>query len=587
MKVLAELTPFLSNHKLAITAVAVMLLFNGALVILTGFAASYIVDGLPDNQQDAHEFLDVSLKYSIIAIFVMALLRYMHSCILVRVAAKVTEAIRSRVFNNITDQNLAYFDRQHSGDMQTRIVSDVNVVGQFISSQIPVNLSSSVKLIGGLAGAAIVSVKLTVAVVVALPLLFLPFFVVAKPIRNVAKFVQSATSDVGTFAGESFRNVKIVQAYNKKVEEKRRFSELAGIVVEGTMRRARLEQAVGALINAFALLGTAILLWVCAKSIYQGNMSTGQLVSFGYFVYLIVTAASKFVNFISAMNSVIGSAEKIVEYLKLEKQSWSKRHGEFNGNGQIKFNDIYFSYPNRSDTQVLHGINLSIDAGAHVTVVGPSGAGKSTLFELLLRFYELKHGVVTIDGTNIKELDLDQLRNAIGFVPQKENLISGTVLDNICYGIDNADETKAREVAEKVGVDEFIKQLPNGYKTDLGEVGGRLSGGQKQRISLARALLRNPKILLLDEANSALDVESDRYIAKSIKVWAKEHGATVITIAHRLETAKQADSIIVMDRGRVVSEGKHEELLEKCAIYQTLSFGEEEVEVDGFALEAC
>lgn len=568
---LSRLIPFIDGHKFTIFFVILLLLINAGMVISVGFAVNYVIDNIPTDAVEAEQFFNKVLYVALGIILFGAVVRFLHSYLLAKIATSITQDIRCKVFNNITDQGLEYFDKQHSGDMQTRIIADINVVGQLISTQIPINLSSLVRLIGGLVGAVLVSVKMTVAVLVALPLLFLPFFILAKPIRRLSKQLQKSVSDLGMFAGESFRNVKIIQAYNKKNNEKARFKGLAKGVVTIALRRARYDYLVSAAVNALALSGAVLLLWGSARDISQGMMSVGQLASLGYFVFMVVTAASQFINTISSLNSALGSADKISQYLSLEKYTWSSTIQEFNGEGDIRYQQVKFNYPNRPDIQVLHGIDLTIEAGSQVVIVGPSGAGKSTLFELLLRFYELDKGSISIGGNNIKDLDIELGRKFIGLVPQKENLVSGTVLDNICYGLDEIDEETAMTYAKKVKIDDFIKRLPNGYHTDIGEVGGRLSGGQKQRISLARAMANNPRILLLDEANSALDVETDRYIAKSIKEWAAEHSATVITIAHRLETARNAQRIIVMEDGAIIGDGTHEQLMITCPVYCQLA----------------
>lgn len=574
-RVLGVLLPYLEPHKLVLTVVILMLLLNGALTIGFGFAANYVVDNLPDERATAIEFIDSALKYALIFIFSAAVVRYTHSYLLVKVAAKVTEAIRTKVFANINSQSQGYFDGQHSGDLQTRIVADINMVGQFISAQIPVNLSSLVRLIGGLVGAIFVSSKLTLAVIIGLPLLFLPFFVVAKPLRLAGKNVQSATSEVGQFAGESFRNVKLIKAYNHEERQNNRFANYAADVVRFTLNKARLEQGVGAAINGFAMLGAAFLLWFCAKNIYQGVMTVGELVSFSYFVYLMVVSVSKVINFVSSLNGIMGSAEKVVDYLELETNTWHNSETPIKVTGSINFKDIYFSYPKRPKMQVLNGVNLDIDVGSHIAVVGSSGAGKSTLFELLLRFYPMKQGQILINGIDISELSMVQLRNCIGFVPQKESLVSGTILENIRFGTEGTSRENVVNIVGRLGLHEFIESLPNGYDTDLGEVGSRLSGGQKQRIALARALIGKPQILLLDEANSALDKETDRFISKFIHSWSKQNNVTVITIAHRLETAANADEIVVMDEGQVIGKGTHEQLILSCQLYKKLVQGSE------------
>lgn len=565
-----QLLPFLGEHRIAISVVVALLLINSAIIIAVGFGASYIVDNLPTSPSEAKQFIDRVMQWTLFAIILGTLVRFFHNYLLARISTLIIEDIRRRVFDNITAQNIAFFDNHQSGDMQTRIIADINVVGQFVSTQIPVNLASLVRLIGGIAGASVISLPLTIAVMIGLPLLFSPFFFVARYIRRFSSQVQGSTSELGRFTGESFRNAKIVHAYGRQAQQMKTFSSLARSVVSFSLKRAALEQSTSAIINGFAMTGAALLLWYCATNIYSGAMTVGMLVSFSYFVYMVAMAASKLVSSVSALNSALGAADKIVGYLELEPHRWPSRVGLESSACAIEFVDVSFRYPNRPDVKVLDHFTTSFKLGSHVAIVGSSGAGKSTVFELILRFYQPQVGAIFFGKQNINDLSMNDYRSFFGYVPQKESLVSGTVLENICFGNSKLTLKDAREAVKIVGLDEFILQLPTGYDTDLGEVAGRLSGGQKQRLAIARALVYEPKVLLLDEANSALDAQSDRRIAHALKLWVNEQKATLLTIAHRLETAQLADSIVVMDSGKVVGEGSHHALKQSCEIYRRL-----------------
>lgn len=582
---LKKLLPYIVSHRVSMVVVIVAMLISIAISISMGFGLSYVVDRFPADPVAGSVFLDELLVVVISVVFVFFSVKYISGYILQKVATKVAEKIRCDIFNNIVDQDLEYIERQNSGDMQTRIVADTNAVGRFLTMQVPVIFSAVLSLIGGIIGALYISTKLTLIVLVFAPLVFLPFIIFAKRLRYFGERVQSAISDVGRFSGEAFRNIKVMKAYNKEIDEKQKFSGYAVNTTDYILRSIRLSLVIRSVVSASATIAAAVLLWHFAKSIYANTMTIGQLMAFAYFARLIVGAAQQFVGIVTSTNVIVGKAQKVMEFLETERHSWPSPIGDFPVEGGIEFKDICFGYPNRPDTVVLKGINLVIKAGTHVAIVGPSGAGKSTMFDLLLRLYNPQQGTIYFDGTDSKDFGVEQLRAFMGFVPQRESLISGSVFDNISYGTKNADEASVALAGKKANADDFIQQLPQGYNTDLGEIGNRLSGGQKQRISLARALIRNPQILLLDEANSALDAESDRLLSEAIMHWAKTEHKTVITIAHRLSTARHADLIVVMDNGSIVGQGSHEELLKTSPVYHSLAsagsqgFGESMLEV--------
>lgn len=569
---LKSLLPYIANFKMQMIVVVIAMLVSVSISVAIGFGLRNLIDKIPTNPEQGIEFLDTVLTIVVYVVVISAIVKYISTYILQNVAARISENIRCDIFNNIVNNNLAYIEGQNSGDMQTRIVADTNAVGRFLTMQIPIVLTAILSLIGGVLGALFISARLTIIVLIFAPLIFLPFLIFAKRLRFLGERVQHAISNVGRFSGEAFRNIKVMKAYNKEIEEKQKFSKYAARITSFIMRSLRLSLTLRTVIGAVASIATAVLLWHVAQDIYQGTTTIGQLLAFTYFAKLIVSASQQFVGVVTSINVIVGKAQKVIEFLKIEKHAWPSPVENFIAKGAIEFSDVSFVYPNRPKITVLNGVNFSIKPGSHVAIVGSSGAGKSTVFDLILRLYSPQQGDIYFDGINCNDLSVDQIRSYIGFVPQKESLISGTVYENISYGTSNADEQSVKAAAEKAYADEFIERLPKGYHTDLGEIGNRLSGGQKQRISLARALIRNPQILLLDEANSALDSESDRLVSKAIQNWAKTQHKTVLSIAHRLTSARDADLIIVMNQGVVAAYGKHDDLIENSEIYRNLSF---------------
>lgn len=569
-----KLQPYLFDHKKAMVVVLISMLVSTAIAVSMGFGLRFIFDRFPSDPVAGSEFLNDILVVVISIIVIFTIVNFISSYVLQKVAAKISEKIRCDIFSNIITNNLAYIESQNTGDMQTRIVADTNAVSRFLTRQVPIILGASLSLLGGVAGALLISVKLTFLVVICAPVIFLPVILFSHHLRRLGQLVQTSIANVGRYSGEVFRNIKIVKAYNKEDREREEFSNHAAETTKYTVKSARLSMVLSSSVSGIAFTAAALLFWQIANDIYHSNMTVGQFLAFVYFARLIIQSAQQFVGIVTSLNTVVGQAHKVLEFIHNERLTWDSPIKDFTPKGTVEFNGVSFNYPSRPNIPVLKGIFLRIEAGQNVAIVGPSGAGKSTLFDLLLRLYDVEQGTIVVDGHDYKDIGIDKLRSFIGLVPQKESLISGTVLDNISYGSQDAviDESLIVSAAKKAHADEFIEKLPNGYNTDIGEIGGRLSGGQKQRLALARALIRNPQILLLDEANSALDSESDKYVSEAIRSWSRANQKTVVTIAHRLSSVQHADSIIVMDNGMIVDQGTHEELLTSSEVYKNLVY---------------
>ncbi|MEW5251479.1 ABC transporter ATP-binding protein [Microbulbifer discodermiae] len=573
---LKKLLPYFSSHTSLLVIGLLSMLIGIAMSFSVGFLIRYVVDAFPETQSEAVQFLDNALLVAFAYIIVSGIAGFVAGVCLRKLSQNIARDVRKDIFKNLINRSMAYIGQQSSGDIHTRVVADAGAVGRFLAEQVPTIITAGLTMLVGVVGALFISTKLTLIVLCALPFVFLPVIFVSKRLRILGREVQTAIATLGSFTGEVFRNIKVVRAYNRGREESHIFGKKAQNVVDFRMKTLHVELSVSLLVESLALMAFVVLLWSSGKDIFTGGMTVGQLIAFAYFSLMIVQSGMRFLKVVTSLNVAVGTSKKVLEYIADEKVEWptSVEASEFVG--MVEFKNLFFRYPERPDVEVLKGLNLNIRPGTHLALVGHSGAGKSTLFELLLKLYDEYEGEICVDGKDLRLVDTVAFRSAIGYVPQSESLFSGSVKDNIAYGSDGVSEEHIVAAAQMAQADEFIRNLPAGYETDLGEVGGRLSGGQKQRIALARALLRDPKILLLDEAKSALDSESERQVAQAINQWAESRNATVISIAHRPSTIRQADTVAVVDKGVVVDQGDHDSLLKRCPIYERLVFEQSE-----------
>lgn len=566
------LKPYVGKHRVLL-AVGIVGTITGALVSFSiGLAIKYFIDSVPPDAQGGFKVLDKALLVAVTVVALSTLIGFSTTYSLVKVAMKVIRDLRVDVFSSLIGQRVSYLEQHPSGELQTRIISDTDIVGGFSTQQVPKIVTASISVIAGTVGALFISRWLTLIVLAVLPFVFLPAFIWAGRLRKYGAQIQQKTAELGKETGEIFRNIKLVHVYNKEAQERSRFRELADAVVTTVVRAARLQTAMSSAVSLMATVALLVLLWIAARGIYSGALTVGQLMSFGYFNVLIIQSVAAFFGSVTSLEQTTGAAQRIMGYLSVEDHPWPRSASPVGISGALEFRDVHFRYPARSQVDVLKGISFAVEAGASIVIVGPSGAGKSALFELLLGLYSPDRGHILIDGRDSREFGRGQLCSFVGYVPQKEALRSGTVFDNIVYGALAADEAKVVAAAELACAHEFIVQLPQGYRTDLGEVAGRLSGGERQRISLARALIREPRILLLDEDKSALDADSERRVSASVRKWAVAHGTTVISIAHRLSSIGPVDRILVVDSGVIAGYGSHADLLRCCETYRNLVY---------------
>jgi ATP-binding cassette, subfamily B, bacterial len=564
------LMPYIRRHRVLV-AMGIFGAVVGALASFSiGLALRHVIDTVPTNANEGYQYLNHILGLALAALAAVTAVGFVSSYSLMKVTARVVRDLRHDVFCSLIGQQVSYLEHHPSGELQTRIIADTGTLGGFSTRQVAKVVTAGMGAIAGIVGALYISAWLTMVVIAFLPLVFLPLLVWGRRLRELSAETQQRTAELGKATGEVLRNIKVVHVHNQESHESSRFLQLADAVATTMVRSNRLRLAMETLVSVMATSAALLLVWSAAKGIYSGVLTVGELISFAFFNSLIVQSVSVFFGLAAALKQTLGAAQRIMDYMSVEAHPWPSRAKSVSIQGAIEFRGIHFKYPARPQINVLRDVSFVIEAGATVTIVGPTGAGKSALFELLLGLYSPDAGTILIDGTDCRELGRDQLRSSIGYVPQRESLRSGTVFDNIVYGAATTNEARVVEAAKVACAHEFIVQLPHGYQTDLGEVAARLSGGQKQRISLARALVREPRILLLDEEKSALDADSERRVSSSVRNWAASRGATVVSIAHRLSNLDSADRILVVNEGAVVGYGHHAELLAGCDTYRTL-----------------
>ncbi|MBH1654407.1 ATP-binding cassette domain-containing protein [Stenotrophomonas maltophilia] len=485
---------------------------------------------------------------------------------------KVVADLRSQLYAHLIQLGAGFHDRSRSGELVSRLTADTELLRSVVGSTMSVALRSTVTVIGSLAMLFVTSPRLAAWSLLGIPLAVLPIIIGARKLRTGARNSQDRIADANSLASETLGAVRTVQAHAREPYERGRFDKALGDAIGAARRRIGAQSLVTA--SAILLVFGAIVgvLWLGAHDVIDGRLSAGTLGQFVLYALIGGGSVGALAEVWNELQRAAGGMGRIGELLQedIEIRAPAQPHALPQPlRGEIQFNDVVFHYPQRPDQAALDHFNLHVRPGETVALVGPSGAGKSTVLSMLLRFHDPASGRIDVDGIDVRQVDPAELRAQLALVPQQPTLFAASARDTIRYGRLQASDADVEDAARAAEADGFLRALPQGYDSELGERGARLSGGQQQRVAIARALLKDAPILLLDEATSALDAQSEHSVQQALERLMA--GRTTLVIAHRLATVLKADRIVVMDQGRIVAEGTHAQLLAEGGLYAELA----------------
>ena len=515
---------------------------------------------------------DRTFGFVLLVILALALATAARYFFVTLLGERVVADLRTRLYAHLLGLDAGFFDRSRSGELISRLTADAELLRSVVGSSMSVALRSIVTVIGALAMLFVTSPKLAAWALIGIPLAVLPIVVGSRRIQKVSRASQDRVADANALAAEALGAVRTVQAHAREAYERQRYATAIATAVATARKRIGAQSIVTAVAMSLIFGAIIVVLWSGAHDVIAGRMSAGSLGQFVLYALIGGGSVGALAEVWNELQRAAGGMGRINELLQESSQVTAPATPTtFSGRvrGEIVFDSVTFHYPQRPDTAALQDFSLRVRPGETVALVGPSGAGKSTLLSLLLRFHDPQSGRITLDGIDLRELDLDALREAIALVPQSPTLFAASAADNIRYGRLDATDEEVRQAAAAAEAETFLDALPDGFASELGERGTRLSGGQQQRVAIARALLKDAPVLLLDEATSALDAQSERAVQTALDHLME--GRTTLVVAHRLATVLRADRIVVIDAGRIVAEGTHAALIAQGGLYAELA----------------
>jgi ATP-binding cassette subfamily B protein len=553
--------------KIACAIAALIVAAAATLAIPNGF--KLVIDrGFGQSGGDIGRWFEYLLGIVIILAIATALRFYFVSWLGERVVAD----LRGAVVNNLLRLSPSYFEVNRPAEVASRLTADTTLIEQVVGTTVSVALRNVVMAIGGLAYLFTLAPRLTLMLMLGIPLILFPIVYIGRKLRDMSRKSQDRIADVGVVVDEVLGAMKVVQAFGQEAREGQRFSSAVEDAFATARRRIRIRSALTAILISMMFGAITMIMWQGALDVQSGRMTGGSIAAFVLTGGLVAGSLGALTEVYGELVRGAGAAGRLAELLAERPGIAAPANPVALPQpplGHVAFDNVTFRYPTRPETSALRGFSLSIAPGETVAVVGPSGAGKSTLFQLIQRFYDPESGTISVDGVALPSADPADVRARIAMVPQETVIFAASARDNLRYGRWDASDDALWAAADAANATEFLRKLPQGLDTYMGEGGARLSGGQRQRLAIARAILRDAPILLLDEATSALDAESERLVQDALDRLMTDR--TTIVIAHRLATVRAADRIIVMDEGRIVEQGTHATLSRAQGLYARLA----------------
>ena len=560
---------FIARYKGHVAAaIAVLLLSTIATLAIPGAFRLIIDRGFSGESGDISRWF----QYLLIIVLVLALASGTRVYFISWLGERVVADLRAAVQRNLLRLQPAFFEENRPSEIASRLTADTTIIYQVISTTITTALRNSLLAVGGLIYLFALAPALTGLLLIGIPVMILPIAFLGRRVRTVSRKGSDRLAEMGAMVDETLGAMKTVQSYGQEAREASRFGASVDAVFATARQRIMARAVMTTVVIALIFGAIALVMWQGALDVQSGHITQGTIAAFLICGGLVASALGSLTEVYGELLLGAGAAGRLAELIAVEPEIRSPAQPKPLPQpplGTLEFEDVAFRYPTRPEVAALTNFNLSVKRGETLAVVGPSGAGKSTLFQLAQRFYDPHAGSVRLDSVDLREVDLTDMRARIAMVPQETTIFAASARDNLRYGDWTADDDRLWAAAEAANAADFLRALPQGLDTYLGEGGARLSGGQRQRVAIARALLRDAPLLLLDEATSALDAESERLVQQSLERLFENR--TTLVIAHRLATVRAADRIIVMRDGRIVEEGSHDSLNRQNGLYARLA----------------